>query len=263
MVVDSPLDEARATVRTELEATDGKLDAFETFIRRVREIRPQHPSASTVGPTTAGGSTRLSMETPGANRCRTVRTAFDETVRAHSVADIDTAEPLLETIREEFTDAIAVALAPTTDASFTPDLKRAVIEEAQSRRAEAEAFRTALAREHEQLDEAAAVVDETIAWIEDVNGTPLTDLGFDSLRDRHETLAAYRDQCATVARARQAFLQETTANGMDAGVRHRRLVSYLYPELPVDYPVLAGIATLDETCRECQRAVREHLSRRG
>jgi hypothetical protein len=47
---------------------------------------------------------------------------------------------VLDTIREEFTDAIAVALAPTTEASFTAELKQMVLAEAWSRRAEATAL---------------------------------------------------------------------------------------------------------------------------
>ncbi|OYR50821.1 hypothetical protein [Halorubrum sp. Ea8] len=58
----------------------------------------------------------------GDARCREVRRAFHETARPHSLADVDDAdaESLLETVRSEFTESVAVALAPTTDASSTP-----------------------------------------------------------------------------------------------------------------------------------------------
>ena len=72
---------------------------------------------------------------------------------------------MLDTIREELTDAIAVALAPTTDASFTPELKQLVVTEAHSRRAEAAALQKALCREDPHLDEAAGTVDAIIAWV--------------------------------------------------------------------------------------------------
>jgi len=215
------------------------------------------------GLTTAGGATHISADASSADGCRTVRTAFAETIRPHSVADIDESESLLETIREEFTDAIAVALAPTSETSFTPELKQMLLAEARSRRSEATALQKALEREETHLDDAANTVNDAIAWIVDANETPLTDLGFDTLKQRHETLASHRDRCEEVAHDRQEFLRGTTNNGVDAGVRHRSLIPYLYQDFPVDHPVLATVATLESTCRECQRTVRNHLIRRA
>ena len=263
MAVDTYIGQARTRIRAEQEAIAEKLDAYDAFIRRVLEVRPdQHPS-STAGITAAGGTTHLSVDASGSDRCRTVRTAFAETVRPHSLADIDDTEPLLETIREEFTDAIAVALAPTTETSFTPELKRMILAEARSRRSEATALRKALGRENAHLNDAASTVDDIIAWIVDANETPLSNFRFDELKQRHETLAGHRDCCENVARDRQHFLQETTNNGMDAGVSHRHLIPYLYQDFPVDHPVLATVARVEQTCRECQRTVRDHLVRRA
>ncbi|UIP01365.1 hypothetical protein Hbl1158_15765 (plasmid) [Halobaculum sp. CBA1158] len=262
MTIDTHIEHAQARVRTEQEAADARLDAYETFIRRVRGLETERTSAS-AGSAAVVGTTHLTADTVSTDRCRTVRNAFAETIPPHSVADTDGSEPLLETIREEFTDTIAVALAPTTDASLTPDLKRMVVAEARSRRSETAALQTALGRETEQLADAAATVDDIVAWIVEANETPLTDRGFDALKQRHETLASHRDRCEDVARERQAFLRGTTNDGFDAGIRHRRLVPYLYQELPVDHPVLATVTTLDETCRSCQSAVRDQLVRRA
>lgn len=261
MAVDTYIKQAQTRVRAEQEAINEKLRSYETFIRRVRELQPDQTPSSVAGLTTAGRATHLSADGSSADGCRTVRTAFAETVRPHSVADVDETESLLETIHEEFTDAIAVALAPTTEASFTPELKQMVLAEAQSRRSEAAALQKALEREETHLDDAAGTVDDIIEWIVDANETPLTDLGFEALQQRHETLTDHRDRCDEVARARQEFLQRTTNNGLDAGVRHRSLIPYLYQDFPVDHPVLATAARLDETCQECQQAVRDHLVR--
>jgi hypothetical protein len=258
MAVDTYLDHARTCVHAEQEAIDAKLDAYETFMRRVRDLETEQTPSSTAGITTAGGATHLSADGSGTDRCQTVRTAFDETIRPHSVADVNGTESLLETIREEFTDEIAVALAPTTAASFTPELKQVVLAEARSRRSEAAALQNALDREDEYLTDAAEAVTDIIDWIVDANESPLTDLGFDALQQRYETLASHRDRCEEVARDRQEFLQKTTNNGIDAGVRHRSLIPYLYQDFPVDHPVLATVATLGDTCQECQRTVRDH-----
>lgn len=238
------------------------LEAYETFIRRVKELHSDRKPSSTAGITAAGGATHLSADASGTDRCRTVRTAFVEIIRPHSVADVDDPESLLETICEEFTDTIAVALAPTTEVSFTPDLKRMVLAEARSRQSEATALQKVLEREEVHLGDSDNTVDEIIAWIVDANETPLTDLSFDALQQRHETLASHRTYCEEVARDRQEFLQKTTNNGLDAGVRHQNLIPYLYQNFPADHPVLTTVATLDETCQERQRVVRDHLVRR-
>jgi hypothetical protein len=262
MAVDTDIEQARTRARSEQEAIAEMRDAYETFINRVQKLQPDQTPSSVAGLTTAGGVTHLSADAPNTDGCRPVRRAFAETIRPHSVADLDETESLLETIREEFTDAIAVALAPTTEASFTPDLKQMILAEARSRQSEATALRKALEREEAHLDEAGAAVDDIIAWIVDANETPLTDLGFDALQQRHKTLTSHRDRCEEVVRDRQEFLKKTTNNGVDAGVGHESLIPYLYQDFSVDHPVLAAVARLTETCQGCQRTVRDHLVRR-
>jgi len=190
---------------------------------------------------------------------------YIQQAQSHIRTEQETIDEMLDayTVREELTDAIAVALEPTTEASFTPELKRMVLDEAQSRRSEATALQKALEREEAYLDDSDDAVDEIIAWIVDANETPLIDLRFDALQQRHETLSDHCDRCVEVARDRQEFLQETTNNGLDVGVRHRSLMPYQYQDFSIDHPVLATVAKLDETCQECQRAVRGHLARRA
>lgn len=261
MPVETAIERARPRVRAEQEAVDARLAAYESFVGRVLDLQPERTPPSGGGVTTAG-ATHLSTDPSGTDHCRAVRTAFAETVRPHSVADVADSESLLETIDEEFTGAVTVALAPTTEASFTPELKQMVLGEARSRRSETAALRTALVREDTSLDQAATTVDDIVEWVVDANETPLTDLGFDALERRHETLAGHRDRCEALARERQAFLQRTTNDGIEASVRHRDLVPYLYQDFQVDYPVLTTVAKLDGTCQSCQRTVRDHLTRR-
>jgi hypothetical protein len=160
------------------------------------------------------------------------------------------------------TDGIAVALAPTTDVSFSTELEEAIIAESQARLAEAETLVAALDSERSALDDAASTVEHVTGWLTDTDETPLSDLGFDALRARHETLATHRDRCRALAERRQAFLDESTTLHSRAGISHRTLVPYLYEDFPVDHPVLSTAASLDAVCLDCQRAVRDHLVRR-
>jgi hypothetical protein len=262
MIVRTYIDEARTRVDTERDAFVAKLAAFDTFVTRVSDLSTESTPATPPSVTATAG-TRARDDASADERCRGVRKAFDETIRPHSIADVEGSEPLLETIRKEFTDSIAIALAPATAPSFSPELRRTIVAEADARRAELEVACRALEKEARRLENARELVDEAAAWIADADETPLTDLGFEALRDRHETLAGHRDRCEELAHRRQAFLEATTNQGTDAGIRHRTLFSYLYRELPNDYPVLATVASLDRVCNRCQRAVRSHLVRRA
>jgi len=250
---------ARTRVEAEREATTAKLDAFEAFIDRVSGLAPDQNTSS--ARTTTVGTQHVTSATD--SQCRQVRTAFAETVGPHSTDDVDSDESLLETIRAEFTEPVAVALAPTTEASFTPDLRRILITEAETRRTEIETLDRALGREATHLQETGEALEEITTWLVDANETPLSDLGFDALRQRHETLADHRSRCETLARRRQEFLDTTTSNGVEAGLRHRHVLGYLYEDFSVDHPVLATVTKLDATCREGQRALRDHLVRRA
>lgn len=262
MPVNTYVREARPRVGAEREAVDAKAEAVDAFADRVADLSAEPTPATTSGVTATGGTLR---NRPADDGCRAVRRAFAETIRPHSVVDVADAdaEPLLETIREELSDSIAVALAPTTEASFSPGLKRAVVSAATARRVELTTLDRALEREGAFLDEAQSTVETVTDWLVDADETPLTDLGFDALRARHETLGTHRDRCSDLADRRQAFLRETTERNAQARIGHRKLVPYLYDDFPVDHPVLATVARLDSVCAGCQRTVRDHLVRRA
>ena len=256
MTADTYVDRARSRVRDEQEAVRAKQDAFEQFIDHVSSL-----PAATV-PSGTGVTATVGTQFQTDDQCRAVRNAFEETIRPHSCETVEDPEPLLQTIKAEFTESIAAALASTTPTTFSPELKRAILTEANSRQTETAALLQALDSELDSLETAAETVTEITDWLVDSNERPLTDCGFDALRRRHEQLATYREHCDTLARERQTDLQRTTSQTLDAGIRHRELVAYLYRAFPVDHPVLATAVRLDSLCAGCQRTVREHLVRR-
>jgi len=286
-VVETHVHRARDRAGSEAEAFEARVDAYERFHDRVADV-PADPSTadiptdattaragrtapatrtagtttSSAGPAGSSGTQRF-VGASTVDRCETVRTAFAETVLPESVADVEDAEPLLETIRTELSEQVAVALASTTGTTFSSEVKRGVLAEAESRKREAAVVRRALDREASSLDAAATLVDDVTTWIEEADETPLSELGFDALRERHRQLSAFRDRCDGTVRDRQSTLRATTSYELEAGVRHRAVVDFLYVDFPVDYPVLSTAARLDATCRSCQRAVRDHLVRRA
>jgi len=261
MVIDSYIKRAETHLHTEQEAIDAKLDAYDAFISRVNKLQPDQRPSSAAG---IGNirTTHQYVDVSDTDHCKTIRKIFADTIRSHSVADVAKPESLLETIQEEFSETIAVALAPTTNASFTPEVKQMVLSDAKSQRMMIIASQQALNKEESQLTDTAEITSNITDWISNANETPLSDLSFESLMQRHETLATYCNHCEIVACKRQDFLRESTNNGIDANIRHQIFIPYVYQDMEVNYPVLATVANLASTCKACQRSIRDHLSRR-
>ena len=261
------IDAASDLVDAERTAAEAKRDGMESFVEWVADLSAESSPAGGPGVAGAGGLAQRT-ESSAVGGCEPIRTAFAETVHPHAVAGEDVgatpeSEPLTAAIRREFTESIAVALAPASTVPFSPGLKRGVLTEARRRRSELDVLCRALDRESESLEAAADTVMSVASWIAAADETPLSELGFDALRRRHEVLAAHRDRCDEAAAGRQSVLGSTTAIGADAGLRHRDLVGSVYDGLSVGHPVLTTLVRLDDACQECQQAVRAHLVRRA
>lgn len=257
-------------VAAEREHVADELRAYDRFERAVHDIEPAAlPATGGSRPAADGGAVTQSRtalgEDPRASRsdpAARVREAFAETVRPYSVEDIDDAEPLVETMAAELGDGIAATLASTTPGQLTPEVKGAIRSAVDRRRAELRATTRALETEADSLEGARETFDEIVEWLLRADERPLSALGFDELRRRHETLSAFRSRCSEVAVDRQAVLRRTTNYGPKAGVSHDTLVEYLYQDASTAHPVLTTAARLDSVCAGCQRTVRDHLVRR-
>ncbi|WP_049929157.1 DUF7260 family protein [Halopiger goleimassiliensis] len=262
MTVETLVHRAIDRVDGEREQVAAHRESVERFAKEVADLDPVEVDTPTQPRLTDGGMvTTIDRSDSTADRCRQVRESFAETIRPHSVTDADD-EPLLETIGEELGRDIAVALAPGTDGAFTPQVKRAVTSATADRRAELEAFDLALEREADSLEAARSDIDVITAWLCRANETPLLELDFEALRERHETLERHRERCRDLLRERQSVLQETATYNGSAGVRQRTVAGFLYREFSTAHPVLTTALRLEEVCADCQRTVRDHLTRR-
>lgn len=279
MTVETHVDRARDRVAAERDATAGERRAYERFRSTVASIptvsapgtgagegsaRDGFGAGTGAGPA-AGGVRAVAGGTSAASTdgCRRVREAFAETVRPHSDRDGADGEPLLATVREELGDAVAVALSPKTDHGLTPPVASAIESAVGDRLAEIAVFDRTLKREAASLRSAHEAIREVTDWLTSADETPLSALGFDDLRRRHEALADRIETCEALLADRQADLDRTASRGGAVGIRHRSTVAYLYDDFPVSHPVLSTVARLVETLAECQRAVRDHLIRRA
>lgn len=247
------IEQARTRVRTERESLDAKLDAFDAFVSRVEPLEPSSTQRPSVVATTAGVRSQHSSTTE--RDCRAVRRAFAETIQPHSSGT----DSLFGAVRDEFSDSVAAALASTTGTPFSPEIKRLVLSAAATRQTEITALRDALGREATHLVAAGETVDRIVSWLTETDETPLSEPGFETLRERHGTLAHHRDECRRVLEQRQEFLGTTTSKDGAVGVDHRSLPPSVYEDFPVDHPVLATATCLENVCSNCQQAVRTQL----
>jgi hypothetical protein len=266
MSVETSVSRARTRVERERELVADERRAYDRFREAVRSLTPSAPTGASKADATTHGrvptAAAFESRAPAASQRRRVREAFAETVRPCSVADRGETEPLQATIRAELGERVALALADERN-GFTPRMKEATLAKVAERRAERELLSRALDRETESLRTAGDAVETVVEWLTAAEETPLSALGFDALRARHETLDAHRDRCGEVARERQRHLQSSTCRDASTRLSHRSLGAFLYQEFSVDYPVLATAARLANVLTDCQRTVREHLIRRA
>ncbi|WP_283402468.1 hypothetical protein [Halorubrum sp. DM2] len=265
MPIETHIDSALTRVEREQTHFDAERRAYERFQSEVASLSPQPATATSASPSAAGGALSVaggSQHDAATTDADRVRELFTETVRPHSVADLDTEEPVLETIREELGDSLAFVLAPETDADVTPQVQNAICSKAQQRLQEITAMSSALNRETESLQAAARDCQSVTKWVEDHNQTSLLGLGFSELQQRHEQLSAHRERCEERLLARQETIHSTTSRDAQVGLEHRSLLTFLYQEFPVSYPILSTVTRLDALLADCQRSVRDHLTQR-
>jgi len=265
MPIETHIDSALTRVEREQTRVEEERQAYKRFRSGVVSLSPQPATATSVSPSTGGGSLSVSgwsQHDATSTDADRIRELFTETVRPYSVDDLDAEESLLETIREELGDSIAFVLTPRTDADVTPQVQSAICSTIKQRRRELDAMGSALDRERESLQAAVNDCQTITEWVEDHNQISLLELGFSDLRRRHEQLSGHRGRCEDRLYARQETVQATTSQDAQIGLKHRSLVTHLYQEFPVSYPVLSTLTRLDALLADCQRPVRDHLSRR-
>ncbi len=257
MTVETHLHQARERVEVERATLAKKRDGLEAFADNVRSTATAGPGGNQVSGTVtapvaagAGGT--------GVDRRDSLRSAFAESVGPHAESD-----STLAALRDELGEEAALALAPTTEVQFTQTLQKQLLSAVTTRQRELAVTCEALDRETDHLSDAVETVDAVVEWLTTADEQPLSELGFDRLRERHDRLDTYRADCATVAADRQEFLAGNTSHVGQVGVSNRSLVESVYEDFPVTYPVLSTATRLVDVCEDAQQAVRAHLVRRA
>lgn len=254
MSVETYVQRAHERVDQEREQVAAKHAAYDRFADRVREIQPRQPSQTT----THAGVMTVNTAVGGETERQRVIEAFSATVEA----SLDTDESTLEALTGELGEDITTALVAAPQSGFAPTARQAILEETTRRRNELTAMTGALNAEERSLSSATESLQPITDWIIETNETSLLDLGFEELNARHGQLEEFCEVCDELVRRRQTHIRKATGTNAEVGMTHRNLIEYLYADFPTTHPVLVTTARLAETCRGCQRPIRDHLTRR-
>jgi len=252
----------------ERERIEEKVAAFEAFGERVREVSAdagqrasasaKSPTARSMGSTLAAGAASAGRATgtgTATSSAETVREAFAETVLPHADA-----ETLAEAMADELSSELAAALSPAAG-GFAPGLKGQLVSRVEARQTECGLLADAIESERDRVRAVADELEAITDWLTAADETPLLQLGFEELRQRHDRLTAFRETCDRIASERQSAVRGTRKDGL-TGIRESELLDHLYGGFEDDHPVLADLARLDAALADCQRAVRHHLCAR-
>jgi len=262
--LETHLVEALQLVTTEQEEINNKLKAFDRFAVGVSRISAGSEIGSSVTRAMNNRNQQsLSVATQSIpdndSRIRKVRSLFAKTVRPHSLEDIEQPEPLLVTIREEFSEEIALGLAPSTNQQFTKNLKTAILSSVDQCQSNLKAMDKGLTAEKKNLEKAISLSESLNEWLVSER-KPIEREEFEALKNQHEQLDKFRDKCEQLAVDRQSTIHTKKNNTPSADLSHTMLVDYLYQPLPVTYPILSVSAQMVDICDTRQRTIRKYLT---
>ena len=258
------LAEALQLVITEQEKINDKLKAFDRFAVEVSRISVSSEIESTGTTTVYNGNQQppsvATQSIPDNDpRIQKVRSLFAKIVRPHSLEDIEQPEPLLVTIREEFSEEIALGLAPSTSRNFTKNLKSTILSSADQCQSDLKAMDKGLAAEKRNLKKAISLSESLNEWLISERKR-FEQEDFEKLKNQHEQLDDFRNQCKQLAVDRQSVIHTKTNNTPSANMSHIILMDYLYQPLPVKYPILSATAQMADACDTRQRVIRKYLT---
>lgn len=240
------LDEERSRTRAEHEA-------FDAFIRRLNAIEaaPMATPARTPGATVS--------RPPPDDALDRVREEYRETVMAVPHYEEEYDEPLEVNMAAELSEEVATAVAQGR--TLSPQLRGALLRQAEAARERRANFLEQLDREAEALEEYRGGLESIGATLAALNERPLSARSFDELRETWDRLESLEDRCASLLADRQVGIHDVD----DVGLRSNAplLQAYLYTPLEVSFPVLADGTDLASKLRTAQGRVADAISRRG
>ncbi len=249
------LSTAQATAKIERRRTTDEKEAFSSFHSTVADIEPSGSiRADCTRANTSEKTTVISGQATSDSRLHAIRSVYESTVMSvpHYEAEYNDTYPV--SVAEELGPGVASALVQQTE--FHVESKWPLLEMVAIAINARERFISQLDREVDSLERA----DQTLTSIlEDV--TSLADERFqamrfgalEALRTRLTTLG---DKCEFTAQERQQVINAYEPIHLD----DMDLPTYLYQDLSVSYPVLAGVGQLLNRIESLRRRIDREIA---
>lgn len=238
------LERAQQTVTEEYRRVSAELDAFDAFEAKVEAI-PTDQMATTVG--SPGSQTNTMVRASGTGLgashggLHAVKRAYESTVMAVAHFEQDYDETYRESVRLEFGANLEGALVDGI--AFTRRDKEVLLSAIANAHHERERLLSALATERESLQEATESLSPLISETAAISNQSFETCSLGTIDAYRARVAALETNCTDLVETRQQVLVEQ----QDQFARHINGVdipAYLYGELTVKHPIVAGAATV-------------------
>jgi len=247
-----------AAVAEEQSRTATERQAFSRFAREVAKLEAMGPTVQ-LGASPGGATAVSAAVTPHHSGLERVLTAYEATVLAMSHYEEEYDEPLLENMRRELGDEVAIAVEENEQ--LTPALQAALVARSREAAADRERLMVRLDHEREALGAANDELARVAKAVDDFEAEPLDGKGFVRLTDDWQWLGELESRLSRLLRHRQSALQAGGLDDLDAD--RPSLNAYLYGSLDTTFPVLAEASALADRLRAVRRRVLLELTDRA
>lgn len=241
------LSDAMAVVNEEQKQVTVEQKAFKRFVNQIVEIDTKQNEQIHLQPK---ASTMKSSQSAN-NSCQEVITIYDETVANVPHYEAVYNEPLEIHLGAELGEEIQTAL--TTNQSFTPQLKQAVLQAGKREWDARKQLLQDLNTERDQLTEADISIHEVRQELKGIRQLLHRNPSFDELHPVYEALYEYETRINRWIEERQHHIQTTSR-------KHPRAESYafheyLYRDFSTRYPLLSEYTSLMTEVSELNRQI--------
>jgi hypothetical protein len=249
------LSTAQATARIERRRTTDKKEAFTSFRSTVADLEPSGSiQTDCTRASTLGETTLVNSQATSDSRLHAIRSAYESTVMSvpHYEAEYNDTYPV--SVAEELGPVVASALVQQTE--FHAESKQRLPKMVAIAIDVRERFLTQLDREVDSLKRAVETLTPIIKEVTSLADECFQAVGFGTLEAFRTRMTTLGDQCESTAQWRQRVINAHKTlhlNDVD-------LPTYLYQDLSVSYPVLAGVGQLLNRFESLRRRVDSEIA---
>jgi len=233
--------------------TGAEVKAFRTFEERVGEVTPDGGTAvGKAAPVQAVGSSGRGLER--------VREHYQATVMAVPHYEAEYAESYAESVREELGPDIGALLVGGQ--RFEPHHKHAIVSQTREIRELREQLLSALEAERESLTALREPVCSLAEQIDSLDAARLDTDSFSQLDAYRSRLDVVGIRCHELIERRQSETV-TERRSLSLPIGGPDIQTYVYNDLPVNYPVIATLTELIDAAATARADIEAELSCRS